>query len=129
MTSVAPQYYTPDLANRSLPLVRSIVEDVRDTAMEMEHLWSSFQRAAADDAGRGELEDRVRAIQERYRGLIAELAELGVELKDPFQGLLDFRAEREGHDVYLCWKLGEDRVGHWHELEAGFAGRQPMETF
>lgn len=129
MTSTTPQYYTPELANKSLPLVRSIAEDVRDTAVEMERLWSSFREAEADSDDRNQLEERVRDIQDRYNGLIRELAELGVELKDPFQGLLDFRAEREGREVYLCWRLGEESVGHWHELEAGFAGRQPMHTF
>jgi len=119
------RYYTPDLANRSLPLVRCIARDVRDTALEMEMLWSSV--SGSDDEN--SIEDRVREIQDRFGRLLAELRELKVELKDPFQGLLDFRAERNGREVLLCWRLGEDSVGHWHELGAGFAGRQPIETF
>ncbi len=123
------RFYTPDLANRSLPLVRAIAEDVRDTALEMEQLWGDLQDAEAESEERENLSDRVREIQQRFGGLLEELEQLGVDLKDPFQGLLDFRANREGREVLLCWKLGEDSVGHWHELEAGFAGRQPIETF
>ncbi|TMB93458.1 MAG: DUF2203 family protein, partial [Chloroflexi bacterium] len=62
---------------------------------------------------------------------IKELAErvqsYGCELKDMEMGLIDFRWLREDREVYLCWKLGEARVEHWHELETGFAGRQPLE--
>jgi len=48
------------------------------------------------------------------------------ELTDIDQGLIDFRAEMDGREVYLCWKLGEERIDWWHELDAGFAGRQPL---
>ena len=55
-----------------------------------------------------------------------ELQQLGVELKDYFTGLIDFPCWMNGHEVYLCWRLGEPEVGHWHELDAGFAGRQKL---
>ena len=126
---MARQYYTLELANRTLPLVRSIVESVRDTALEMEDLWTSLRGTDPTDTRHAELSDRVREIQTRFGGLLEELRELGVELKDPFQGLVDFPAEREGQDVWLCWRLGEEGVEHWHELEAGFAGRQPIDAF
>jgi hypothetical protein len=64
--------------------------------------------------------------QERLRELVTELQDLGVELKDFFTGLVDFRCLMNGHEVYLCWRQGEDEVGHWHELDAGFAGRQKL---
>jgi len=126
---MARRRYTPDLANQSLPLVRSIVTDVRDTALEMERLWGSLRATDPADEGYAELSDRVREIQERFAGLLEELKQLGIDLKDPFQGLIDFPAEREGKAVWLCWRLGEDSVEHWHELEAGFAGRQPIAGF
>jgi hypothetical protein len=50
-----------------------------------------------------------------------------VELKDVEQGLLDFPHEREGRVVYLCWRLGEEGIGWWHDLDVGFAGRQPLD--
>jgi hypothetical protein len=123
------RYYTLELANRTLPLVRSIAESVRDTALEMEQLWASLRSTDPSDTRHAALSDRVREIQTRFGGLLAELQELSVELKDPFQGLVDFPAERRGHDVWLCWRLGEESIAHWHELEAGFAGRQPIEAF
>ena len=126
---MARRLYTPDTANQALPLVSSIARDVRETALEMENLWTQAQEASEGGDERQRLEEQVRDIQDRFGGLLNELQQLGVELKDPFQGLLDFRAERQGREVYLCWRLGEDSVAFWHELEAGFAGRQPMADF
>lgn len=126
---MARRNYTLELANRSLPLVRSIAASVRDTALEMEELWGSLRRTDPEDTRHATLSDRVHEIQARFAGLLEELRALGVELKDPFQGLVDFPAERQGQAVWLCWRLGEDKVGHWHELESGFAGRQPISAF
>jgi hypothetical protein len=60
------------------------------------------------------------------RGRLVELQAAGIVLRDLDRGLVDFPAVRDGREVYLCWELGEDRVAHWHELESGFAGRQPL---
>jgi hypothetical protein len=54
------------------------------------------------------------------------IAQLGVEIKDLERGLCDFPSLREGRVVYLCWLLGEDQIEWWHDLETGFAGRQPL---
>jgi hypothetical protein len=72
------------------------------------------------------MEAELRRGEERMRELQEELAQLGVELKDFFIGLIDFRSMQDGREVYLCWKLGEPDVGHWHELDAGYAGRRPI---
>ena len=58
-----------------------------------------------------------------------ELTAMGCVPKSYTDGLIDFFAEREGRLVFLCWKLGELSVTHWHSLDSGFAGRQPIETF
>ena len=142
--------YTPDLANRTLPLLRSIAQDIRDTALEMERLWVELQAFGDGDPGskadptlakeigedtgpagerRRGLAASVAQVQERFGGLMAELDELGIELKDPFRGLIDFRAKRNGREVLLCWQLGEESVAHWHEIDAGYAGRRPMTEF
>ena len=55
-----------------------------------------------------------------------ELKNLGIELKDYYTGLIDFPCWMDGREVYLCWRLGEPEVAYWHELEAGFAGRQKL---
>jgi hypothetical protein len=60
--------------------------------------------------------------------LVEDIHSCGCHLKDLDSGLVDFPTLWEGREVYLCWKLGEPRVGYWHELEAGFAGRRSLET-
>ena len=57
---------------------------------------------------------------------VDELRQLGIETKSVTEGLVDFPAIMDGRMVYLCWRLGELRVSHWHELDAGFRGRQPL---
>ena len=70
--------------------------------------------------------DLERAIAEVNR-LVEQVHEIGCELKGIEEGLIDFRSEMNGREVYLCWKLGEDAIAWWHELDTGFAGRQPLE--
>jgi hypothetical protein len=57
---------------------------------------------------------------------LAELESVEVVLRDIERGLVDFPAIREEHEVYLCWLVDEDEIRHWHPLDAGFAGRQPL---
>jgi hypothetical protein len=57
---------------------------------------------------------------------LVKIHDLGVELKDPAMGLIDFLALRDGREVYLCWRLGETAIDYWHETDTGFAGRQPL---
>lgn len=61
------------------------------------------------------------------RRMIDRVHEMGCERKDIDQGLVDFRTLKDGQEVYLCWRLGEPRIVWWHPLEAGFAGRRPLE--
>ena len=58
--------------------------------------------------------------------LVEEINQVGCELKDCSIGLIDYLSRHQGRDIYLCWKLGEERVNYWHELHSGFAGRQPV---
>ena len=60
------------------------------------------------------------------RGL-AQISAWGIVVRDLDSGICDFRARREDREVYLCWRLGEERIGWWHELGAGFQGRQPLD--
>ena len=62
--------------------------------------------------------------QERLNEYERELRRLGVELKDYFAGLVDFPSMMDEREVYLCWRYGEEEVAYWHELNAGFTGRQ-----
>jgi hypothetical protein len=60
------------------------------------------------------------------RAEVERISGLGIILRDVESGLVDFPAERDGNEVYLCWRLGEDHVGYWHPPETGFAGRRPL---
>jgi len=64
-------------------------------------------------------------IIDQLRAILSDVAELGVEVKAA-DGLVDFRSKLHGRTVYLCWRYGEDRIGHFHELDAGFTGRRPL---
>ena len=75
-----------------------------------------------------EIEKELEIAKERLNGLLDELSDVGCELKDFQTGLIDFIGRHQNRDVYLCWKLGEAQIGYWHELDAGFAGRQPIAT-
>jgi hypothetical protein len=130
------QFFTVEEANRRLPLVRAIVEDIvqlyRDVHQRRQRL-SEFRQAPADRGDPSLHDEEVDQMQhelerdiERLEGFVEELQELGVELKDPVAGLIDFRTLIDGREAYLCWRLGEEEVAFWHELDAGFAGRQPI---
>jgi hypothetical protein len=122
---VTRRLYTPELANKSLPLVARIAADIRRVANELRAEFQKLPAAADEDS----VPDRIVALRDEFEALLGELDQLGVELKDPMTGLLDFRALRDGQEVYLCWRLEEPEVGHWHELAAGFAGRRPIADF
>jgi hypothetical protein len=116
--------FTLEQANRTLPLVRRIVSDIVKT-----HRTAGELRARLEEmSGRKqrEAQPRLQAMLDRLQDYIDELYEVGCELKDPQTGLIDFVGRHQGRDVYLCWKLGEQNITHWHELDAGFAGRQPI---
>jgi hypothetical protein len=71
------------------------------------------------------LQLRVVSLIARLRELLREISELGVEVKAA-DGLVDFRSKLHGRTVYLCWKFGEERITHYHDLDTGFAGRKPL---
>ena len=117
--------FTVDQANSSLPLVRRIVADIVKA-----HALASTRRDALESAtGTKEAAVAQQALEmaiERLEDLVDELEDVGAELKDYQSGLIDFVGRHEGRDIYLCWKLGEESITHWHELDAGFAGRKPV---
>ena len=73
-----------------------------------------------------QMQREIELDMDRLQAFVDELAELGVELKSATEGLVDFRSRIDNRDAYLCWKLGEDEVGYWHPLNAGYEGRQSL---
>ncbi len=120
--------WTAERATAALPLVRRIADDLVRTYGEWRELVARFEIASVAQPG-AEAERLQREVQRtahEIEGFMGELGELGVECKSLEQGLFDFPAIRDGRPVYLCWLRGERAVTHWHELDAGFAGRQPI---
>lgn len=112
-------------ANRTLPLVRRIAADVVRTHGEARRLHSQLTTKLPRN-DRHALSAELDTVVGKLQSFVDELTEVGVELKDYQAGLLDFVSYHQGREVYLCWKLGEERIGHWHELDSGFQGRQPV---
>jgi hypothetical protein len=128
------KYFTVAEANATLPLVRAIVRDITELAPDLRDRHDRLGKLGARKRVPGNaydeelehLEAEYERDKERMREYLAELEKLGAELKDYFSGLIDFPCWMDGREVYLCWRLGEAEVGHWHELDAGFAGRQKL---
>ena len=122
--------FTIEQANRTLPLVRRIVQDIVDHYAHWQELVKSLDVLAAGPSPNSvEVDRRQREVQTAARaidGFVRELNELGVEMKGFDIGLVDFPGDVDGRPVYLCWRLGEPSVAHWHERDAGFAGRRPL---
>jgi len=130
----AGRRYSIEEANAMLPQVRAVllqlaVEKGRlegAVAALAEHHDESATNgnvAHADAMARSEAE--MSEIGGGMRALVEHLESLGVELRDLEQGLVDFPGERDGHPVWLCWRLAEPAVGFWHPLDEGFTSRQP----
>lgn len=124
--------FTVEQANRTLPLVSQIVRDIVTQYARWQEKMREFEVRTANarmerpDPAADALQHEVEALAEEIDGYIRELQELGVEFKGFDPGLVDFPGELGGRPVYLCWRLGEEAVEHWHELDAGYAGRQPL---
>lgn len=118
------KYFTIEEANKTLPLVKQIVTDISTLANSMKERHERMESLTGP--AREELEDSLASDQERMQELCDELHKLGIELKDFFTGLVDFPCWQDGREIYLCWRLDEPTIGHWHEVWAGFSGRRPL---
>jgi hypothetical protein len=127
------KYFTVEEANKALPLVKMIVGDIVRQYRVVEDLQQRLSRVGKErgkpsrDMYAEELAQSQAELDSEERKLmsyIEELKRLGVEFKGP--ELCDFPSLMNGREVYLCWRLGEAEVSHWHDLETGFAGRQPL---
>jgi hypothetical protein len=128
------KYFTVEEANKALPLVKMIVGDIVRQYRTVEDLQQRLSRVSRDrkrpasDVYSEELaqsQSELDAEEAKLQSYADELRGLGVEFKGA-DGLCDFYSRINGREVCLCWRLGEPEVAYWHELDAGFAGRQPL---
>jgi len=128
--------YTVDEANRELPRVRPIVAQIAELSALRPDLEEQFrmadykvQRPGSNGEDRERLQqarDAVNGAEEELLKAVLNLNSMGIQLKGPLEGLIDFPSYREGELIELCWKLGEERVEHWHRVGEGFSGRKRL---
>ena len=122
------RHYTLEEANAALATVADLIARLREAR---DRLGDREARAALADAspGNGGGEPG-RTVSEGFlevRDRLLELQELGVVLRDLDRGLVDFPSLRDDREIYLCWEEGEEEIAFWHEPDAGFAGREPLD--
>ncbi len=122
--TTSTKYFTVAEANSALPLVNRIVEDIVEQRRQVMAYHAQLQEGDLPDPERDRLESARSQATDKLDNLANELADIGCELKDWESGLVDFPARLDRRDVYLCWKLGEEHITQWHEVYAGFAGRE-----
>jgi len=126
-----PRYFSLDEANSALEIIRPLMDEVQRIRDEIighrPEIWPAMARSVGN-GGNPALSRLVKEFDQLDQA-VRQILATGAQLKDINTGLLDFPALRDGHEVYLCWKVGEREIAYWHEIDAGFAGRQPIDTF
>jgi hypothetical protein len=126
-----PHFFTLEAANITLNIIRPLISEIQEIRQAIlknqPEAWPAIEKSAGNGGNRA-LSAMVKDF-EKLDTLVRQIQDMGVLVKDINLGLLDFPALREGREVYLCWKYGEGEIAFWHEVEAGFAGRQPIENF
>jgi hypothetical protein len=117
--------FTVEEANELLPKVVPQLEALRDAHEKMEELQQQVLDSVPTNGG-GEAHRTYVEAARKAEAALRALNEMGIVVRDPQSGLIDFPSERDGQEVLLCWRLGEKAVGWWHPPETGFAGRQPL---
>lgn len=126
--------FTIEQANAMLPLVRAITTDLASLGRDVMDRRQRLALVGSRNLKPGDpyadelahMQTELERDQQKLLDYVAELRELGVEPKGAIEGLVDFPSEQDGRLVYLCWRLEEPEILFWHDLEAGFAGRQPL---
>lgn len=126
------KYFTLDDANRQLPLIDPLLRELRDLQKEindrhhqLRHAKAALGKIASPDSFFAE-EAGLEFMVLQANQLIAKVQDLGAEIKNIEIGLIDFYTLIDGHEAYLCWRLGEPEIQFWHGLNEGFVGRKPV---
>jgi hypothetical protein len=126
-TGAHERHYTVEQANAALPWVAERLQQIRDALAVLEEPAQARALEHLDTIAGGAYPGReAAAALLAVMRAATQLEALDIVLRDPRQGLVDFPSIRDGDEVYLCWRLDEERVGWWHAPDAGFAGRQPL---
>ena len=127
------KFFTLSEANRTLPLVKRVVQDIASFYPSWKDLVAQYELIAAKarpDWGESReqlgLKSQIDDVAHKIHGCLVELEQVGCEFKGFEEALVDFHGKLDDREILWCWRLGEDRITHWHELDAGFKGRQPI---
>ena len=125
---VHERHFTKEEANALLPQLTALLSQLREAKDELTDTdaHEALSEAGPTNGG-GDQGRQVGIAFLEVRRLLETLEEAGLVLRDIDRGLIDFPALIDGREVYLCWELGEDEVGHWHDLEGGYGGREPLD--
>ena len=128
---MSTRYFSLDEARATLPQVKALMEQVQAARREILRVrpdaLPAIEKAATNGGNKaaGELSAHAMRLEQGVKGILA----LGITVKDIDAGLVDFLGLRNGREVYLCWRYGEEELGFWHELNAGFSGRRPLDEY
>ena len=124
----ARRHYSPAEANAALATLRPLLERLQEARDQLtdEEAHEALSDASGGNGG-GEHGVQVGEAFLEVRRILTALQEAGIVLRDIDRGLVDFPSTRDGREVYLCWELGEDEVAWWHDPDAGFGGREPLD--
>lgn len=126
-----PKFFTLQQANEALTIIRPLMDEVMQIRQRIlanqPEIWSAVEKSAGN--GGNPVLSRMVLEFEKFDALIHKIQDAGAQIKDINIGLLDFSAQKDGREVYLCWQHGEGDIAYWHEVDAGYAGRQPIEFF
>ena len=128
---MSQRFFTLQEANETLNLIRPLMDEVQAIRLKIlknqPEAWPAIEKSAGNGGNRA-LSNMVQDF-EKFDALIHRIQDMDVLIKDINLGLLDFPALKDDREVYLCWQYGEGEIAFWHEIEAGYAGRQPIDNF
>jgi hypothetical protein len=133
---VAPRHFTRDEANALLDEVRPLTERLVEHRAALVAAQAERTQVALQIAGNGGgvdvtaaagLDEQIALDHAGVARCVNAIHELGGVVKDLDTGLVDFPAQVEGREAFLCWRLGEDEITHWHGIDEGFSGRKPLD--
>jgi hypothetical protein len=126
------RFYSIDEANERLADVRPLLEALRRERTEIANEQRQLVRARGGNGNAEKAEQlagreaRIREVVRSMEARVRQLDEWGIALRDIGTGLIDFPALASGRPIWLCWRLGEDDLGWWHEADSGFDSRKPL---
>jgi len=134
-----PKLFTLEEANRAISMVERTFQWLDERRAELAQLGRSVEvlelitasgasESSADHAQFEETKSRFDTLVDEMHAELGHLTDMGIVLRDLETGLVDFHALRDGKIVFLCWRRGEDAISFWHDIEAGFAGREPINS-